>query len=442
MNFLNSTQLKALYHQTWPMLIGLFTIMASQLIDSAFIGQLGAKPLAVIGFSLPLYQVVIGVQVGLGIATTACIANALGASNTVYARALALAVLILGICVITLMCLLIWYFQVGIIEQLGAQKSLLPTIRGYWIPWLISCWLGAILYFGYSICRSYGETKIPGQVMMITSVLNVILDPILMFTFDLGLPGAAWATTIAFFIGCLVVFRTVFNRRMLVLKPSYILLYQSIKEVFNFTLPAMLGQFLPPLSALLVTIIIAAYGEVAVGVWGLANRIESMSIILILALTMAMPPLIGKLRGKNEPKQIFKLVKIAIVCVMFIQLLLALMLFAIAGPVIGLLTENTDMQQLLSFYLASVPLSYGALGVCMISVSACNAMGMPTFALIISMVRLFLCYLPAIWIGAHVFGLQGVFCGAMLGNFLSGITAWFIFKRQHRKSCLLSQVSV
>ena len=77
-----NARLKALLNQTMPMLIGLLAIMGNQLIDNAFIGQLGEQPLAIVGYSLPIYQLIIGLQVGVGIATTACASAALGAGKT------------------------------------------------------------------------------------------------------------------------------------------------------------------------------------------------------------------------------------------------------------------------------------------------------------------------------------------------------------------------
>ncbi|MDP5291222.1 MATE family efflux transporter [Oceanimonas sp. CHS3-5] len=85
-----------LYRMTWPMLIGVLAIMSSQMVDSAFIGQLGTQPLAAVGFTIPVYQLIIGIQVGLGIATTTIISTALGAGRRGEARQLGSLVLATG----------------------------------------------------------------------------------------------------------------------------------------------------------------------------------------------------------------------------------------------------------------------------------------------------------------------------------------------------------
>ncbi|WOD07407.1 MATE family efflux transporter [Marinomonas sp. GJ51-6] len=414
------------------MLMGLFAIMGSQLVDSAFVGQLGAEPLAVMGFTIPIYQVVVGVQVGLGIATTASISNALGGNKSLYAKYLGTLILILGAMVITLLCVSLWVYQESIASFLGADAALFPMLRDYWLPWLMSCWFGAFLYFGYSICRSHGDNALSGKIMVITSVLNLGLDPLFIFTLDMGIAGAAWATCLSFLIGCFIIFRVIIKKKQITSITDIKQAKGAVASISRIAFPATLSQFLPPISAILVTMVIANYDDYAVGAWGLANRIEYMSIILILALTMALPPMIGKLKGMNKLFEIVSLVKTAVILVILFQFLLAVVLLVTSSPVASLLAKQTDIASLLTSYLWFVPISYGALGVCMICVSACNAMGQSKFALLISMLRLFACYLPLIWLGSEMYGVMGIFIGATLGNFLSGVVGWAMFVKQHK----------
>tara|TARA_R110001583_G_scaffold8952_2_gene42239 strand:- start:17643 stop:18971 length:1329 start_codon:yes stop_codon:yes gene_type:complete len=442
MPFFNTSSFHGLLQQTWPMLLGLFAIMGSQLVDSAFIGQLGTDPLAVLGFTIPIYQLIIGIQVGLGITTTALISSALGENATKYAKDLATLILMVGVITMTLLCTSLWYYQEKIALYLGADITLLALLRDYWFPWLLSSWLGAMLYFGYSILRSHGQTIIPGKIMVMTSVLNVILDPILMFSFDMGLAGAAWATCLSFLVGCLVIFRAIILNNLMSMPCDLSKIKAGFTAIFSNTIPAMLSQFIPPISAILVTIIIATYGDFAIGAWGLANRIEYISIILILALTMALPPMIGNLKGRNEFSDIFQLVKTALNIVIIFQLTVTLLILITANPVANLLTNQSEIASILQRYLWIVPVSYGALGVCMICVCACNAMGLPKSALIISILRLFACYLPLIWLGSELYGLLGIFIGATMGNFLSGSMGWFMFLKQYNNLYITKPVSI
>jgi len=425
--------IKQLYRMTWPMLIGLLAIMSCQLVDSAFIGQLGAKPLAALGFTIPVYQLIIGIQVGLGIATTTVISIALGAQKYHYAKELGSLVIAAGFILILVLCLLLWGNQKAIVVALGANESLLPLIEEYWLPWLFGSWLGAMLYFGYSIFRAHGETFLPGMMMVLTSVLNMILDPIFIFVLDMGMAGAAWATICAFGTGCIIIYSFIIRKHMITLPRSTPIIIMGLKRLVSFMTPAMMSQFIPPLSAMIATAIIASYGDVVVAAWGLGSRLEFFSIIIVLALTMAMPPIIGRLRGSNDFEQIHQLVKIAAGFVMMWQLVVALILMSISTQLSSLLTSDTSVSIILNNYLWIVPLSFGTLGICMIMVSVCSAIGMPNLALVISALRLFACYLPLLWLGSEFAELNGLFIGAMLGNFLAGYMSWYIYKQYLQK---------
>ncbi|MCP5206717.1 MAG: MATE family efflux transporter [Hahellaceae bacterium] len=411
------------------MLFGVLSLMSFQLVDSAFIGQLGVDPLAALGFTIPVYQLIIGIQVGLGIATTAVISRALGQEDIAHAKNLGGVVILMGALVIALTCLSLWFFKVTVATALGAEAFLLPTIIEYWHPWLFSAWTGAMLYFGYSISRANGNTLLPGLVMVFCSLLNIALDPIFIFYFDFGLPGAAYASITSFLIGGVVVFRQIYINGWVSFTANKTKLTLAVKQLNAITMPATLSQFMPALSAMLATAIIAAYGATVVAAWGLGTRLEFFSIVVVLALTMSLPPMVGKLLGKNKFNDIDKLVKIAASFVLVWQLLIGLIWLVTSGLIAPLLSADLDISSIVVSYMQLVPFSYSALGICMLMVSVCNALGMPLRALLISLVRLFVCYLPLLWLGAKMYGLTGIFCGAFLGNIMAGLLAWLTYRK-------------
>ena len=424
---------RALFQMTWPMLFGVLSLMSFQLADSIFIGQLGIEPLAAVGFTVPMYQLIIGFQVGLGIATTALISKALGANNTDYAKHLGGTVIMVGAAMIALLCLSLWFLRAPILEMLGGEPELLPTLTIYWMPWLASTWIGAMLYFGYSLCRAHGNTMLPGITMVFTSLLNIALDPLYIFVFDWGLAGAAYATITSFMLGCLIIFPKIISRHWLAFnfKPGSI--YTPIKQLGSITGPAMLGQLMPSISAMLATALVAAYGTAAVAAWGLGTRLEFFSIVIVLALTMSMPPMIGRFWGAGDLESIRQLVKLAVNFVLLWQLAIATIWLILSDNISLLMTTDISVSSVLQDYLVKVPLSYGALGLCMMMVSVCNAMGLPMRALLISCLRLFLCYIPLLWIGSKIDGLDGLMSGAMAGNFAAGLMAWVLYQKGFKK---------
>jgi len=419
---------RRLFRMTWPMLFGVLSLMSYQLVDSAFIGQLGVRPLAALAFTLPMQMLIIGIQVGLGIATTAIISRNLGADNPRRAVQLGGLVVVAGAVLMFCLCTLLWLTRHWTLPLIGAEAELLPLISAYWQPWLLSAWLGAFLYFGYSLCRSHGDTALPGALMVLTSLINVALDPLFIFVFDWGLPGAAWATVVSFATGIVVVYWRLLQRRWLSLNWSGLAIPGAVSQLGKIAAPAMMSQLMPPLAAMLATGLVAGFGEAAVGAWGLGNRLEFFSIVAVLALTMSMPPMIGRYLGAGRFDEIEALILLAVKFTLGFQLLIAILWLALSGFLTPLFSSESNVQALLTDYLWRVPLSYGPLGVCILMVSACNAMGLPLRALLISCLRLFVCFLPPLWIGSQLGGMQGLFTGAMIGNLAAGFMAWRLYR--------------
>ena len=420
---------RQLFSMTWPMMFGILSLMSFQLVDSAFIGQLGVLPLAAQGFTLPMQMVVIGLQVGLGIATTSLISRVLGSGEIQRAQQLGGLVVITGAVAIFILSWLIWLLRGPILLLLGAPENVAPVIDDYWPVWLASAWTGAMLYFAYSLCRANGNTMLPGSMMVVTSLLNMAFDPLFIFTLDMGLQGAAWATIAAFGIGMLVVYPLVLKRQWMTLNWQGLDIVPSIKELGHIMAPAMLSQLLPPISSMLATKLVAGFGATAVAAWALGSRVEFFSIVVVLAMTMSMPPMIGRMLGAKEIGSIRTLVNIAVKFILLFQLTIAAILFVLANPIANLLSSEASVSEVFSMHLVWIPFSLGPLGVCMLMVSVCNALALPMRALWISSLRLFVCFLPMIWLGTQLFGLQGIFIGATLGNIAAGIIAWLLYQK-------------
>ena len=424
---------RQLLSMTWPMLFGALSLMTFQLVDSIFIGQLGRDPLAALGFTLPMHQLIIGLQVGLGIATTAIISRTLGAGDQRKAEQLAGLVVTTGAAMVAILCLMLWLLQAPIMELLGADAALLPMIQNYWIPWLFAAWTGSMLYFGYSICRSHGDTRLPGYMMVFTSLLNIALDPLYIFVFDWGLPGAALATITAFACGSLFIYPALLRRGWLRFELGDLALGAALRQLGNIMAPAMVSQLMPPFSSMLATALVAGFGSAAVAAWGLGTRLEYFSIVVVLALTMSLPPMIGRLLGAGNVHEIRQLIRLSVRFVVVWQLAIGLIWLAASGAVSELFSTDTQVSAVLHSYLVRVPLSYSGLGVCILMVSICNALGLAMRALIIATLRLFVCFIPLLWLGAQLGGITGLMSGALVGNLLAGIMAYGLYRSGMRQ---------
>ncbi len=198
---------RQLFSQTWPMAIGVLSLLGFQLVDAAFVARLGTGPLAAQSFTFPVTFLMIGIQVGLGIAIAALISRAIGAGEIERSRRLGSLVLVGGSLTVGVLAIVLWFAHGLIFAQLGASSENLARIAPYWAIQLVANWLSALLYFGYTLFRAHNNTRLPGMLMVLTSLCNLALDPLMIFGWGpvrgFGLPGAAIATVMAFMIGLL-----------------------------------------------------------------------------------------------------------------------------------------------------------------------------------------------------------------------------------------------
>ena len=417
-------------------------LLGFQLVDSAFIARLGTAPLAAQSFTFPLSFLIIGIQVGMGIAIAALISRALGAGEQARARRLSSLVLLAGGAVIGVLAVVLWALQEPLFSLLGADQRALWHIRAYWAPQLFAAWLGALLYFTYSVFRAHGDTRLPGKMMVVSSLVNLVLDPLFIFGLGpwegWGLPGAAWATAIAFAVGLWFTCRKLYRRDWATSVALWPEIKRSWRPFTGIAAPAMVSQLMPPLAAMLAIAAVAGLGDTQVAAWGLASRLETLSLMVILAMTMSLPPWLGRCYGAGDWEQIHRLMRLALTVAVAWQLALGVLL-ALASPWVAMaLAGNPEVQSELALLIRFLLPSYAALGVCMLVVSAGNALGWPLRAMLLSGARLFVCYLPCLWVGAQLFGWTGLAAGAAVGNVLAGLMAWGtlrrILSRPHRRA--------
>ncbi|NNC23075.1 MATE family efflux transporter [Salinisphaera sp. USBA-960] len=415
------------------MAIGIMSLLGFQLVDSAFVAHLGTRPLAAQSFTFPITFLMIGVQVGLGIAIAALISQTRGAGESQRSQRLSSLVLVGGSLTLGIIALALWFGHRLIFTELGAHGNLLTLISAYWAPQLFANWLGAVLYFFYTLYRAHGNTRLPGTMMVATSLMNLALDPIFIFGVGdwqgFGLPGAAVATIASFGTGLLFMGTQLSREDWLSRSGLPTEIRRSAKPFATIAGPAMISQLMPPLSAMLATGLLATLGNASVAAWGVASRLETVSLMVVLGLTMSLPPWLGHCYGAGHWVRIRALMRVAQQTVVVWQLVFGVAM-AIAAPWLAtLLTHHAAVADRLTVLIRFLLPSYALLGVCMLVVSAANALGWPMRAMLMSFARLFICYLPFVALGVLAGRMDYVALGAAFGNVLAGAITWFVFQR-------------
>ncbi|WP_339722994.1 MATE family efflux transporter [uncultured Paraglaciecola sp.] len=434
-DLLNNDIATTLRKMTLPMIVGMVVLMTFGLVDTFFIGMLGTQELAAISFTFPVTFTVISLNIGLGIGTSAIIAKLLGAGQHHQAKETATGALMLTMVLAIALAIVGVLTITPIFQLMGADEAQLVLIHEYMLVWYAAGVFLAMPMVGNSVLRASGDTKTPSYVMAFGGLINVILDPILIFGWGpvpaLGIQGAAIATLVAWAVGLFYILYVLAVKRQL-MEPK-LLSWQQLKRstggILKIGLPASGANMLTPISTGIVTAIVAGYGPEAVAAWGVGGRLESIASIVVLSLSMSLPPFISQNFGANKLDRVEQAYSVCVKFVMVWQLIIFALLAVLSAVIANIFTNEPKVAATIVLFLVIVPLGYGLQGVTILTNSSFNAMHMPMSALSLNGMRLFVFFVPFSFIGSYWFNLVGLFWAAVLANLTVGCIAFIWFKR-------------
>jgi putative MATE family efflux protein len=437
-----------LVHMTVPVLFGIFTMMLQTFVDAWFIGQVGDRELAALGFVFPIIMVVSSVAIGLGAGTSSVVARAIGAHNHRRARRLATDSLILSFIITAIISAIgmatIW----PLFRAMGAPDDMIPMIAGYMtilyagIPFVV---VGMV---GMASMRATGDTRLPSMLMVLAAVINMILDPILIFGFGpipaMTLNGAALAALLArgsIFVGTIYLMRhrldmLTFN------KPDPEELRKSWADILHVGIPAAATNAIIPIAIGVITAMLARYGPDAVAGFGVASRIESLTLVMFYALSAIIGPFVGQNVAACKPDRISLALKLCAVFCIGTGLLVAAGLAAMSSFLPALFSDSSDVTETARLFLLIAPISYGAYGVVMVMNAAFNGMGKPMPAVVISVARMAIIYVPLAIIMQKLMGMAGIFGAYAFANIATAAVAYAWAQRSVQGQCDKHQPSI
>ncbi len=436
---------EALVRMTMPMIIGMLMMFTFNMVDTLFISFLGTEPLTAISFTFPVGFTVMSMAIGLGIGASAVVAKHLGGGDSERAKEAATVINYISLTTASVLVVLCWIFLDEIFGLLGASADLLVLIREFMVVWLPGSLLIVCMMTGNSILRASGNTRTPSMLMAFAGFSNAVLDPLLIFGIGpfpaLGIQGAAWATVISWalvfaYLYYLLIFKLEMVSRRL---PSNEVFATSGREMLRIGIPAAGANMMTPLAAGIMTAIAAGFGNSAVAALGVGGRIEPIAILLVLAMSTSLPPLISQNYGAGRVERVAEAYRLAIRFVLVWQLFIYGVL-ALAAPLIAeVFSDDPEVISTIKLFLWILPLGYGMQGVIILTNSSLNALHRPMSALWLSIARFFVFYVPLAWLGSVYFGLWGFFVGAVAGNLIMGVISLATFNREVKSELYLQE---
>ncbi len=417
-----------------PMVVGILAIIGFNLADTFFVGQIDENSLAAMTYTFPVVMFYGSLALGLGVGASSLVARAIGEGNQSKVKRLTTDSILLSVIIVSCFVLLGILTIEPLFKLLGANSRSLVLIDQYMRIWYFGMPFLVVPMVGNSLIRATGNTRFPAIIMMTAALVNLLLDPLLIFGYAgipaLGLEGAAIATVVSrmvtFFASLYFLY---FKEKMMSLElPSLQSLIENWKEILKIGIPAATNNIIIPVSSGFITRFLSKEGDEVVAGFGVATRLESFSVIPLLAFSSVIGPFVGQNWGAGKYERVTQGIRFTYLF-SFIWIAIVTIFFLGFGESIGyLFNKNAQVVLVTADYLNIVTWSLCFYGVLINGSASFNALGKPLPATTLTILRMIVVYIPLALLLQMYNDYPGVFWAASIANVIGGILCFIWLK--------------
>ncbi|MBP7670732.1 MATE family efflux transporter [Candidatus Gracilibacteria bacterium] len=399
---------KALISLAVPIVFTNLLHTAYQLVDTFWVGRLGAGAVAAVSLSFPIIFLMISLGAGFSIAGTILVAQYTGKGDMKQVEHTATHTVFLMLVVAALISIIGYFSAPAIMRFMGAAPEILPDAVSY----LQISFLGTVFLFTFfvfqSLMRGIGETRTPMLIVGLTVLLNLILDPLFIFGYGsfagYGVTGAAIATIltqgIATVIGMYILFRGKTPVRINLKTFKYD--WPLVKKMFFLGLPASIEQSMKALGLTIMSYLVATFGTLVVATYGIGIRILSFVVIPAFGLSMAVSTMVGQNIGAGKTDRAEAAAKTGLKIAFLSLLALGVIFFIFARPIVTtFIPDDPAVIETATIFVRFLTASFAFLGVQFTLNGIFQGSGNTKISMIFSIVSLWVFEFPLSYILSH-----------------------------------------
>ena len=416
---------------TVPMFLGTSSMILASMIDTVYVGWIGAKELAAVSFAFPLMIAMVTLATGLGIGAASISARAMGAGDMARVARVSTDALLLCSVLVVACSAVAYVFMEPLVHLLGAKAEVFTLTVAYMKVWVWGLPLFSVPMVGVGMMRAVGNAKAPAWLLSIGAGLQVVIAPALIFGIPginegIGLQGVAWAfgwSRLLTFVATLVMLA---RMGLLVANaPAWSERVQSWREVLKIGVPSMASNLVGPVSLAVTIALLARYGDSVVAGFGVASRIEMLATMLIGAVAASTGPFAGQNWGAGNPERIYRAQSLAYRFSHGWAIVAAAVLALLGRQIVGLINDDPGVVEASYLFLLIVTVTYGFMGVGQVASATFIALGKPIQPLVMSVGRMIVVYIPLALALEIPFGYAGIFLATGICNVLLGVAGYF-----------------
>ena len=410
-------------------LTGAFGLTFLFLIDIAtlfWISRLGDEHLvAVLGFSWTIIFFVISVGIGLAIAAMALVSRALGQGRREQARSVASAAMLITLVLQVAVTAVVLVFRHQVLGLAGASGETAEMASRFLLISMPAIPLMTLGMVGGAILRAVGDAWHSMSVSLAAGVAALVFDPLLIFGFNLGIDGAAWATFLSrALVGILAIFYLGRVHGMLG-RVSLRTVIRTAKPFFAIAGPAMISQLSTPFGTYILTTLIAQHGDGAVAGWAILNRLSALAFGGIYALSGSIGGILGQNYGAGLLDRVRSTYRDALIFVTLYTGITWFLLYQFRAPIIAFFRLGPEGAVVVSAFIGLAAGGFVFTGALFCANAAFNTLGRPLWSTVFNWARDAFVMFPIAWTLSAWVGAPGVVYGQALAGVAVGCaSAW------------------
>ena len=428
---------KLLRQYAVPAIIAMTASSLYNMVDSIFIGH-GVGKFAIAGLALTFPLMNLGAAFGalVGVGASATISMLLGQKNYEMAQKVLGNVVTLNLIIGLVYTIVFLIFLDPILYFFGASENTIGYARDY-MKVILYGNIITHMYLGLNaVMRSAGLPRKAMMATIYTVIINTALDPLFIYVFDWGIKGAAWATIIAQ-TSALIWITRIFSDKNLVIhfkRGIFKLKSRIVKDVISI---GMSPFFMNTAACLIVILINQGLqrhgGDLAIGAYGIVNRISFVFVMIVMGLNQGMQPIAGYNFGAREFQRVDRVLKLTIFCATAIMTLGFLVAELFPRQLVMIFTTDEELIQHSISGMRIVFMMFPIIGFQMVTSNFFQSVGMAGKAIFLSLTRQLLFLLPSLLILPHFFQTNGIWMSMPVADALSSIVSFFMLYSQIKK---------
>ena len=399
----------------------MFSVLLN-VIDTYYAGLLSPSALAALSLAGPGFFVMITLGIGAAQACNALVGNRLGAEQPTEARKLAMQCLSFAALVSAVASVVAYFFTPALFMIMGGEDPYLQPAISYMRVVLAGTALFSLSTVLNSILNTRGDTHSYRNAQMYAVVANIILDPLFMFTFGLGVVGVA-VVSVLLQAGVVVYLARKVIKLDFMQAPSqseFIPVPALYKEIAGQALPASASMLLVAAGSVIIVAFVSKFGEPTMAAYGVALRIEQLILLLVIGLNVAALSITGVNYGANQMERVEEVYRTAVRYALTLMLVGAVILLLFAKPVMAIFTTDLEVRAIGVTYLYFEAFIFPAFALTFLSAAVLQGLKLPRISLYFNIARQVVGQLILFYIAVTVLKLdvRGVWGSVLLLNWV------------------------